>query len=287
MHTMPHEITVIALDLDGTLLNSAHEISPRTEQALKRAMAQGVEVILATGKTATSRHRPVNQLGLTTPGVYSQGLVLLNSDGTIRYQRDLAPGTARIAIEYIESIGGTIVAVADAGTRILSERVSSLTDFMVDHHEPDPELVGPLSGIVDSIPITKLLIEANPADIETMREALRARLNGSATLVRSMPQLIEVLPKDASKGDGLRRLLDDLRIDPRHVLAMGDGENDIEMLQMAGIGIAMGNANERVKDAADYVTATNDEDGVALAVERFVLPPRKAASPGKLPTLSA
>jgi Cof subfamily protein (haloacid dehalogenase superfamily) len=268
---MTHPITTIATDLDGTLLTSNHEISPRTERALRQAMARGVQVILATGKTAGSRERPVRQLGLTTPGVYSQGLVLLNGDGSVRERRDLDPDIARTTIQYAEACGCNIVVVAEGGARVLSNRASTLTAFMVAHHEPEPELINPLSTIADTTPITKLLIEAEPGRIPDIRAALHAHLNGAATLVQSMPQLLEILPPGASKGDGLRRLLAGEGIDPRHVLALGDAENDIEMLQLAGIGVAMGNAPQDVKDAADYVTASNDEDGVALAVERFVL----------------
>jgi Cof subfamily protein (haloacid dehalogenase superfamily) len=264
-------ITLIALDLDGTLLNSRHELSPRTERALKQAMAQGVQVILATGKTYSSAIELIERLGLTTPGVYGQGLTIVNGDGSLRYERTLDSEVARTVTAYAEAHGCHLIAVAEGSTRILAEKPSTLTDFVVAYHEPDPELVGPLSRIVDRTPINKLVIEADPAAIPGIRADLAARLDGSAALVRSMPQLLEVLPRGASKGDGLRRLLADIGVDPRHVLAFGDAENDIEMLRLAGIGVAMDNASPGAKAAANYVTASNDDDGVAEAVERFVL----------------
>ncbi len=268
---MTHPITVIATDLDGTLLTTAHEISPRTERALKAAMARGVQVILATGKTMLSREKPVRQLGLTTPGVYSQGLVLINGDGSVRYKRELENRVACLAVRFAEARGLNTVLVTDGGTRILAEKLHTLTDFMTDHHEPDPVIVGPLSAIIDGTPVTKMLIEIPPLEMARVRAELAAQIGDSAELVTSMPQLLEVLPPGASKGDGLRRLLNDMGIDPAEVIAFGDGENDIEMLQLAGIGVAMGNATQHVKDIADYVTASNDDDGVGLAVERFVL----------------
>ncbi|MFC1959730.1 HAD family hydrolase [Chloroflexota bacterium] len=270
--TNQQKIRAIATDLDGTLLTTAHTITPRTERALKQAMQQGVKVIIATGKTAASRELPVRQLGLTTPGVYSQGLVLINADGTIRYQRDMEPAAAHAAIAFAEDeCGCNVVVVLEAGTRIITNSLSTLTQFMTDHHEQLPTVVPSLREAIKGVPVTKLIIERDPAYIEQTRAALAQRLNNAAELVLSMPQLLEILPPGASKGDGLRRLLADLDIDPVHVLALGDGENDIEMLQMVGIGVAMGNANERVKAATDHITASNDEDGVGLAVEKYIL----------------
>jgi 3-deoxy-D-manno-octulosonate 8-phosphate phosphatase KdsC-like HAD superfamily phosphatase len=92
------------------------------------------------------------------------------------------------------------------------------------------------------------------------------------------PLLPQVLPLGASKGEGVSWLLQHLRMSPSGMLALGDGENDIEMLQMAAVSAAMGNAGAKVKAAADYVMATNDEDGVAQAIQQFVLGPRGAAA---------
>ncbi|GAB4574604.1 MAG: Cof-type HAD-IIB family hydrolase [Anaerolineae bacterium] len=269
--TAPPQIRVIATDLDGTLLTSEHAISPRTERALKAAMARGVQVILATGKTVHSRQAVVARLGIATPGVFSQGLVLVDADGTVLYRRDLDAAVASPALAYAEARGYNAVAIADGGTRILSEQASALTAFMEAHHEPPPALVGRLSVAVQNTPITKALIEVPPAEMPAVRAELAALLGKRAVLVQSMPQLLEILPPGASKGDGLRRLLAMLDISPDQVLALGDAENDLEMLTIAGIGVAMGNASPDLKAAADYVTASNDKDGVALAVERFVL----------------
>ncbi len=268
---MTRDIKVIAIDLDGTLLNSDHEISPRTARVLKQAMAQGVQVILATGKTSTSREKPVRQLGLNTPGVYSQGLVLVNADGSVRFERTMDPAAARTVIAYAEAHDTNLIGVVASGTRILANRASTLTEFVITYHEPVPDIVGPLSRLPAEMRFNKLVIEADPALIPALKTGLADQLNGSAELVRSMPQLLEVLPAGASKGDGLRRLLDEMGIDPQDVMALGDADNDLEMLAMVRLGVAMGNANDHVKAVADFVTGSNDEDGVAEAVERFVL----------------
>jgi Cof subfamily protein (haloacid dehalogenase superfamily) len=268
---LKREIKLIATDLDGTLLNSEHEITPRTERALKAAIARGVPVILATGKTVHSRHKPIAQLGLNTPGVYSQGLVLINADGSVRYQRDLDNPTACRVVQFAEARGLNLAAIVEGGNRLIAPERHSLTDFMVAHHEPEADYVGPLSAVIDHLPVTKVLVEIPPAQMADTYAELAGQLNGTAALVQSMPHLLEILPPGASKGDGLRRLLDDLGVDPAHVLACGDRDNDFEMLEMVGIGVAMANGSDRLKSIADYVTASNDEDGVGLAVEKFVL----------------
>jgi hydroxymethylpyrimidine pyrophosphatase-like HAD family hydrolase len=108
--------------------------------------------------------------------------------------------------------------------------------------------------------------------IKALRWQLGKQLDGAGRLVQAMiPDMLEVLPPNASKGAALKTLLKELGVAPQNVLAMGDGENDIEMLQLAGIGVAVGNADQRLKDIADHVVGTNDEDAVAQVIERFVL----------------
>lgn len=262
-------IKLIALDLDGTLLNSHHQLTARTEAALKQAMARGIQVILATGKTRISALETIQRLNLTTPGVYLQGLAIFNSDGTIRHQQTLQAEVARLVAEYAEANRCSLVAYN--GDRILTESRNPYTDIIIKYAEPTPEAVGPLSRLTDTLPIHKFMFIDEPAKITAIRTELSAQINGVATLTQALHDMLEVLPPGASKGAGLKRLLEDLQVAPEDVLAIGDGENDIEMIQLAGIGVAVGNAMPITKAAADYVVASNDEDGVAEAVERFVL----------------
>jgi Cof subfamily protein (haloacid dehalogenase superfamily) len=143
--------------------------------------------------------------------------------------------------------------------------------MLMPYHEPAPEAVGPLENLLDTLTVNKVVFIDEPGNISNLRRQLSRQIGRQVTLVQALDTMLEVLPQGASKGDGLRRLLDFLSISPDHVLAIGDGENDIGMLQLARIGVAMGNAPQEVKAAADYVAGTNDADGVAEAVERFVL----------------
>lgn len=271
--TTTQPIQLVALDIDGTLLNSQHEMTDRVQKTLKKAMEQGVQVVVATGKTYISGQYVIERLGLTTPGVYLQGTTIYNSDGSIRQQSTLEPRIARQVITFAEDRGYNVAIYS--GKRILvrsmNKRVEELTTL---YHEPMPEAIGSLHNVVDTVPINKLLIVSpgDPRRITALRWQLGMQISNGARLIQAgIADMLEVLPPGASKGAGLKALLKDLGVPTAAVMAMGDAENDIEMLQLVGLGVAIGNAGQQLKDVADEVVASNDEDGVAEAVERFVL----------------
>ncbi len=266
-------IELITVDLDATLLNSKSEMSERNEKALKAAIDQGVRVVLATGKTRASGAAIVTRLGLTTPGIFLQGLAIYQPDGNITYQKTLEPEVARQVITFAEDRGYAVAAYS--GSRILVRYEDSwFTKLATDYHEPMPEAVGALQNILDDMPVNKVMVvkPGEPVRINALRWQLEKQLDGRGHLTQAMlPDMIEILPPGGSKGTALKVLLKQMGIDAANVLAIGDGENDIDMIQLAGIGVAVGNASEKLKAVADHVVASNDADGVAEAVERFVL----------------
>ena len=264
-------IQLIAVDLDGTLLNSQHQLTERTIQALRRAIAQGVKVVIATGKTLLSAAEAYRLLELDTPGVFLQGLIIYNADGSIRHQQTHAPEFVRAIANYARQQGVSLVAYS--GGDIFTEQRTEQTDKLLKFHEPTPQPVASLNALLAERPMHKLMVIEEPARTAAVRAELSVRYAGQATFVQALPDMLEILPPGASKGAGLRWLLDDLGIAPERVLAIGDGENDVEMLQMVGIGVAVGNAAPQATAAANYMVASNDADGVAEAVERFVLVP--------------
>lgn len=259
--------------MDGTLLNSQHRLSDRTEKALRAAMDKGIQIVLATGKTFRSAADIIRQLNLTTPGIYSQGTMICDPDGSIRHQQTLPPALTRQVVTFAEDRGFTIAAYS--GARILVRRRDrAFEELITAHDDPAPEVIGPLQNVMDSLPINKLTAfnDGDARAITALRWQLGMQLNGSARLVQAgIPHMMEVLPPGASKGAMLRLLLKDLGIPPEAVLAAGDAENDIEMVQLCGLGVAVANAGQALKDVADYIAPSNNEDGVAEAIERFVL----------------
>lgn len=265
------DIRVIVLDVDGTLLDSKHELTPRVEKALRAAAEKGVQVVLATGKTRASMLKTIDHLGLKTPGIYLQGLAIYDGDGELRHQMTLDAGLARQVLTFAEDRG--YIMVAYSGERILARVYNKeVEEGLTVHHELAPEVVGPLQNLLEHMAFNKLIACGEPKAVTALRWQLNAQIGGAARLMQAgIPTMLEILPPGGSKGTALKLLLKDMKIAPENVMAIGDAENDIEMIQLAGIGVAMGHAHQPVKDAADYVTGTNDEDGVAQAIERFVL----------------
>ncbi len=261
-------IELIAVDLDGTLMTSQHDVSPRTAEALRRAMALGIKVVIATGKTRVSAEPTIQQLALETPGVFLQGLVIYNADGSLHSEITLDEAIVDVMCSLAEAENHTLVAYC--GRRILTAETNAYTDRLLPFHEPTPEAIGSLRHIFGQVPINKLLFIDEPGRLRPLRARLEVELHGTASVVSALPDMLEALPLGASKGAGVKRLLDALDIDPAHMIAFGDAENDVEMLQMAGIGVAMGNASPEARRAAAYITGSNNEDGIADALEKFV-----------------
>lgn len=262
-------IKIIAIDQDGTLLNDDGSVSERNVQAVKTAVSRNIKVIIATGKTRGSAVRVMARLGIQAPGVFTQGLVICNADGSIRYEQALDRETAVQLIQFAES--HNLPQSAYCGLRILTPRADVYQTILHEkYHEPAPVVVGSLLDIIDDIRINKLLLADEETPLET-RQALKDLVGEKATVTQGVPEYQEVLPPGASKGRGVQMLLDDLGINTADMLAIGDGENDLEMLEMAGVGVAMGNAGTAVKAVADFITSDNNHDGVAEAIEKFAL----------------
>lgn len=273
------DIRMIACDLDGTLLNSKHQMTKRTELALRKAMARGIQVVLATGKTRASAVSLIEHLGLKTPGVFVQGLQVYNADGTLRYQETMPVDLARRVITYAEMRGFGVIAYS--GNRLLVRAKDSRFDFLAAYHEPPLEPIGNLVNHLDTLSINKLIVVGSePAAVRNMRWQLEQQHNGKLTITMSAVSInVEILPFGASKGKAVMAVARDLAIAPEHIMAIGDGENDVEMLQYVGWGVAVANASPKLKQVAQAIVADHDHDGVAEAVERFALPPEPKPEP--------
>ncbi|MCK6579026.1 MAG: Cof-type HAD-IIB family hydrolase [Anaerolineae bacterium] len=273
------KIEMVAIDLDGTLLNSASQMTSRVEAAVKSAAAQGIRIVIATGKTRKSAMPFLERLGLDALGIFVQGTVTYNSDGSIRHQLTLDDSTARQVITFAEDRGFMVALYS--GSRILLRAPHKVfQDSMRHYHEVDSEIVGPLQNQVGSLPINKIITIGDGRATTALRWQLGLQVSTTARMVQAgIPTMLEIIPPGASKGAALKRLASDLRIASAAVMAIGDAENDVEMIQYAGIGVAMGNADDHVKSSADQVVASNDADGVAEALERWVIvkPPSPAA----------
>ncbi|MEO0565182.1 MAG: Cof-type HAD-IIB family hydrolase, partial [Chloroflexota bacterium] len=277
--TLDQDIKLIVLDVDHTLLNNKSELSERNKQAIAKAKEKGVKVMLATGKAYGSCKHIISDLKLDTPGIFTQGLTIHESSGALRHEQTLDDEVARRVITFAEDRGYAVVGYAQG--RILAR---SSNPYIEELHtrwkEVKPEYIGPLQNSLGSIRFNKLVLVSagDTKKIKALRWQLSTQLNGSARLISGgVPHMLEVMPPNASKGNALRALLKELKVDPKNVLAIGDAENDVEMIQLAGVGVAVANAEKTLKDAADDTTASNEMDGVALAIEKYVIGEQKAA----------
>ncbi|KAK9829817.1 hypothetical protein WJX72_008049 [[Myrmecia] bisecta] len=261
---------LIATDVDGTLCNSKHQLTSRTETAIRRAAALGVPTVVATGKAKGPWSKTIlPRIGSPSPGVFSQGLLVYGADGSLLYSECMDIDVAEDCIRFAEEHGLSLAAYTN--DRIICAEQDEHTDRLIPYGEPVPEPVGPLRDVLQEVPIQKFIYICSQERLDKVRPAAEQLLGSRCHLTVALTGMLEVLPAGASKGRGLERLLKHLGIPAERVMAVGDGENDLEMLQMVGLGVAMGNAGEKVKSAANAVTATNDEDGLAQAIERYIL----------------
>jgi Cof subfamily protein (haloacid dehalogenase superfamily) len=269
MDTKAKDIKLVALDLDGTLLNSKHKLSDRNKTAVKKAIEDGVQVVIATGKTRASAVGLLEELGIKSPGVFIQGLAIYNGDGSVRNNVVMDKNILRRIITFAEDRGFGVIAYS--GDRLLVRRADEFAEEIAKYGEPMAEGVGALQNILDTTEINKLILYGQESKIPALRWQLSKQLDGQIHLTRSAVKgIIEVLPANSSKGKAVMRVMKDLNIPPKNTMAIGDGENDIEMLQAVGTSVAMGNAIQKLKDVASQVVGSNDEDGVAQAIEMFV-----------------
>lgn len=264
------DIRLIALDLDGTLLGPDNSISPRARAALAAARERGVHVVLATGRMHRSARPIALDLGLAGAPLisYNGACIRPVPDGPALYERPLPVALARAIAAYAEEKGYYIQAYVDEELCV-PELNAAARAYMARAGVP-ARVVGPIGGWLTR-PSTKLLIVAEPEAIRSVQAELAARFAGQVDVYHSAESYVEVVAAGVSKAAALAAACARLGLGPGQVLAAGDSGNDVPMLAWAGTGVAMPTAAPAVRAAADYVPAAPYGDGVAEAIERFVL----------------
>lgn len=261
---------LIALDVDGTLLTSAHTLSPRVRQAVRAARAQGLHVALATGKLLRSVADLVAELNLAGPQITCNGTVIAQAEGgpplAAWHLEGAALSQALSAIRAADPALG--IAWYTADTIYTDALPGPLDRVLAAYHEP--ELVRVASLEEDAPPPVKLLVTGSPQRLAALRAAVTPRLAALVQVMTTTPDFLEFFSLRASKGTALRTVLEQLEMRPEEAVALGDGENDITLLDAAGMGVAMGNAVPALRAHAQRYTASNDEDGVALVIEAIL-----------------
>jgi len=259
-------VDLIALDLDGTLLNSGGEISARNRRAVRAALEAGVRIVLVTGRGIDAPIRISRMLSLNLPVICCHGALTKDFGANRTLGHIPVPlQFAKPMIEYSERCGLSLaVYVEESFYRLEGSRL-----LMDDMASPAWRKVKSFSDVLHVAPTFIRFLGDD--SVEAMRRKFGDwPLNFKYESWHDFSECA-VTSRDAGKKQALARLSADFQIPSERVLAIGDSRNDLPMLRWAGVGVAMGNAPPDVRESVRYVTATNDEDGVAAAIERFAL----------------
>lgn len=266
-------IKLIALDLDGTLTDDKKQISDYTAEILHKAAEQGAAIALASGRPMLGILPVAKRLGLDKIG----GYILAYNGGHIldcKTGKDIFHVT--FPSEYIQEAADFAAAhkvpiVSYDNTYIITE---GPVDAYVEHesynNNAPVKVVENLPAFLN-FPIVKMVICGNPDVLAPVEAEMAEQFRGRLDIYRAEPVFLEVMPKGINKASGLQRLMEHLGITSQELMACGDANNDIPMLKQAKLSVAVGNASAPVKEVCAFISKTNNEDGVAYAVKKFVL----------------
>ncbi|MDD2980193.1 MAG: Cof-type HAD-IIB family hydrolase [Hespellia sp.] len=272
-------IKMVGLDLDGTLLSTKKELLPHTRKILKKAMEQGVVVLVATGRPLSGIPRelldfPGMRYVLTANGAR----IIDQKQEKVIYENLVSVETANRVLDIVEEYDTLQEVYFDGvgyGTREALERIEEflpdphMAKYIVATRKPTESIRALLNEV--GRPTDK--VQAIFSNLEERAEAIRRIKEevGGVSVTGTLETNVEVNALGVNKGAGLLRLGELLGIRKDEIMACGDSYNDMDMIREAGFGVVMQNGNDAVKALADYITDTNDNEGVAQAIERFVL----------------
>ena len=263
---------ILAFDIDGTLTNSKKEITPDTREAILRAADMGCTIVIATGRPKKGAVKYAEELKLSENGGYILALnggllercedsfALCKSVIDKSYYREICDMAAEYKVGLMTYDGDDVVS-EDVDNQYLQieARINGLgTKKVADLYEHlDYE-------------VPKFLMLGDGDYLAEVEKKVKKRFEGRLDVYRSEPFFLEILPLNVNKASTLSKLLDYVGATRKELMAFGDGYNDITMIEYAGMGVAMGNANDIVKASADYVTRTNDDGGIAYALSELL-----------------
>lgn len=271
---------LLVLDVDGTLLNDEREISKRTLAALLKVQQMGVRMVLASGRPTYGLMPLAKTLELGNYGgfvlSYNGCQIIKAQNGEILFERRINPEMLPYLEKKARKNGFAIFTYHDD---------TLITDSPDNEYIKNEALLNNLkiiredefSTAIDFAPCKCMLVSDKEKALIGLEQHWEKRLAGTLDAFRSEPYFLEVVPCGVNKANTLGALLEHLGVTREEVIAVGDGVCDVTMLQLAGMGVAMGHSQDSVKVCADYVTASNEEDGVALAVEKLILAEVRAA----------
>jgi Cof subfamily protein (haloacid dehalogenase superfamily) len=264
---------LIVTDMDGTLLNRDQEMTPKNREAIDFAIENGVRVALASGRMYDSAKQHIEYLNMDIPIIACNGSLIKSSNGTLIYSNKIDTGLCLKAVEVLEKYNvyyqcqhEDLLFCKDSDNKDsiyykINEFMKTQTKVVIEDDLKDSILNN------DILKFT-IIEENNTSILPVIKEELET-IEG-LKITSSWENNIEIMSEGVDKGQAIKMLCEHLNIDKSEIMAFGDNYNDIEMLEYAGLGVAMGNSNDDIKEIADYVTDTNEESGFANAIFKFM-----------------
>lgn len=263
---------LIAMDLDGTLNNDEKRITEKTKAALMDAQKQGIRLALASARPSPGLFKERDILRLQDFGgilmSYNGGRLVDAATGETLFETAMDLQQTKQVLRFLETL--PVTPILDDGKQFY---VTDQNGYKVDYECRNNNMVcsevGNLADFLSFAPI-KILMSVLPEELSSIQKQIADFLPEELTVVQTAPFYLEVIPRRINKGQGIQDICAAIGISTEEVIAFGDAANDIPMLQAAGVGVAMGNATDAVKAEANYVTLSNNEDGIAAALEKFL-----------------
>ncbi|MCR1839498.1 Cof-type HAD-IIB family hydrolase [Murimonas intestini] len=264
---------LLALDLDGTLTNSRKEVSNENKIAIKKAIDNGVKIVLASGRPVIGMQKVAEELELVKYGGYilayngghiiecKSGKTIIKETIPFEYYHDICECGKKFGAHTLTYNEKGIIAENDESSYVRKEAYNN--SILITK-------VNNLESVIKEA-IVKFMIVGDPLKLKETYYYIQDLFKNKLNVFFSEPYFLEITPLGVEKAASLAKLLKYLTIDREELIACGDGLNDISMLKYAGFAVAMGNAYKETKECADYIVATNEKNGVAEAIEKFIL----------------
>ncbi|MCK4258602.1 MAG: HAD family phosphatase [Halanaerobiales bacterium] len=261
---------LIAIDMDDTLLGDDLKIGSRTKERIQLAREAGVKVVIATGRMFQAIVPYIQELDLKEPAIVYNGALVQrfgDRDSLVHYPIPLK--FAKRIASRVENAGSQLNAYIDDKLYVRARTPEVL--YYMERTKVDSIEVGPIANFLQAPPTKLLVIHRNLQEINQLKEELQEEFGEDLSITGSKSYFIEITASGISKGAALAELTKKMGISSREVIAIGDGLNDLTMVKWAGLGVAVQNAHPDLRKAADYVTSSCDEEGVAQVIDQFIL----------------
>lgn len=262
---------LLVLDIDGTLNNSKKEITKKTKDALIKAQEHGLKIAIASGRPTIGIEKVAQELELSRFGgfvlAFNGGLITNCADNSTIYKKTIPLDDIKTIYDLSKEMNVNLLTYSNG--KIVAEKSDI---YLETECRINKALFMPVNNLLEFIDhdVPKFLMLGNEDYLAKVEPIVKDKLSDRFTVFRSEPFFLEIMPKNIDKAFSLARLLEYLGLTKDEMIACGDGYNDVSMISFAGLGVAMENAQPAVKEVSDYITLSNDNDGIAHIVNKFI-----------------